>query len=263
MRRIKNTGLILCGFVLGASLSPTVAQAAETLTATLSTHRIFVDGQETRMTAYSINGNNYVKLRDVGEAVGFEVYWDGENDCVQVVSGEPYTGVTPAKEAEAISSHVKQIKPSEEQTEHTLKQDIVDRANAIRTERGVAELTVDAQLMAAAQVRAEEMAATGVYSHTRPDGSGYATVTDCRYVGENIHRLEDWALADRDLAETVVWAWSVSEGHLKNMTNSRYGSVGIGLARGLDETGEGCWYCVQLLMDKERTIGWVDEPITK
>lgn len=29
------------------------------------------------MTAYLIGGSNYVKLRDIGEAVGFNVYWDG------------------------------------------------------------------------------------------------------------------------------------------------------------------------------------------
>lgn len=28
------------------------------------------------MEAYTINGNNYVKLRDIGEKVGFNVYWD-------------------------------------------------------------------------------------------------------------------------------------------------------------------------------------------
>ncbi len=60
MNRLKNTGLILCGLALGLSLSAPAAQAVESLKATLSTNRILVDGQEVRLTAYNINGNNYV-----------------------------------------------------------------------------------------------------------------------------------------------------------------------------------------------------------
>ena len=41
------------------------------------------------MGVYNIGGNNYVKLRDIGQAVGFNVYW---NDGVQIDSNAPYTG---------------------------------------------------------------------------------------------------------------------------------------------------------------------------
>ena len=58
------------------------------------------------------------------------------------------------------------------------KQDIIDRTNALRKENGVAALRVNDKLMQAAQVRADEMAASGVYSHTRPDGRKSNTVTD-------------------------------------------------------------------------------------
>ena len=51
-----------------------------------------------------------------------------------------------------------------------MKQDIVDRTNALRKENGIAALTANDKLMQAAQVRADEMAANTVYSHTRPDG---------------------------------------------------------------------------------------------
>ena len=97
MNRLKNTGLVLCGLALGLSLSAPAAQAVESLKATLSTNRILVDGQEVRLTAYNINGNNYVKLRDIGEQVGFNVYWDSDAKCVQVESSRPYTGAAPAK----------------------------------------------------------------------------------------------------------------------------------------------------------------------
>lgn len=78
-------GLTLCG--------PAAQAATAALTATLSSQPIYVDSRQVSMTAYQIGGNNYVKLRDVGEAVGFNVYWDGS--AVQVESDKPYTGAAP------------------------------------------------------------------------------------------------------------------------------------------------------------------------
>lgn len=166
MNRLKNTGLVLCGLVLGLSLSAPAAQAVESLKATLSTNRILVDGQEVHLTAYNINGNNYVKLRNIGEQVGFNVYWDSDAKCVQVESGKPYTG-----EASVTSAEAKPVEQPAQTDVATAKQDIIDRTNALRKENGVAVLRVNDKLMQAAQVRADEMAASGVYSHTRPDGA--------------------------------------------------------------------------------------------
>ena len=89
------TGFLTCLLLAGIS---TTAYAAGIM-AERSTHRIFVDGQEVQMEAYVVNGNNYVKLRDIGEQVGFNVYWDSANGCVQVESEKPYTGVAPQQTA--------------------------------------------------------------------------------------------------------------------------------------------------------------------
>ena len=86
-------GFLTCLLVVGVT---TTAYAAG-IVAERSTHRVFVDGREVQMEAYRIKGNNYVKLRDIGEQVGFNVYWDSVNGCVQVESGKPYTGEAPAK----------------------------------------------------------------------------------------------------------------------------------------------------------------------
>ena len=122
MNRLKNTGLVLCGLALGLSLSAPAAQAVESLKATLSTNRILVDGQEVRLTAYNISGSNYVRLRDIGEQVGFNVYWNADTKCVQIESDKPYTGEAPVKSAAT--------KPVEEPVQTDVaaaKQDIVDR----------------------------------------------------------------------------------------------------------------------------------------
>ena len=177
---------------------------------------------------------------------------------MQVESDKPYTGEAPVK-----STTTKSVEQPAQTDVAVAKQNIIDRTNALRKENGIAALTTSDELMQAAQVRADEMAASGAYSHTRPDGRKYVTVTDCQYVGENIHCLEEWALKEKSLPETVMWAWAASAGHLKNMTNSRYGSIGVGLAEGTDENGADCWYCVQLFMDAGCSISWVDRPAAR
>lgn len=103
MNRTKNIALLLTGAVLGASLaSPAANAATEFFQAQRTPHPIYVDGQQIQMETYAIDGNNYVKLRDIGAAVGFEVYWDGS--AARVVSGEPYTGQPPAPSAAATHS---------------------------------------------------------------------------------------------------------------------------------------------------------------
>ena len=82
-------GITLCG--------PAAQAATEALTATLSTQPIYVDGQRVELEAYAIHGNHFVKLRDIGEAVDFNVYWDGS--AVQIESDKPYTGEAPAEPA--------------------------------------------------------------------------------------------------------------------------------------------------------------------
>ena len=262
MNRMKNVGLILCGLVLGLALSSPAARAVESLKVTLSTNRILVDGKEVRLTAYNINGSNYVMLRDVGRAVGFNVYWDGDAKCVQVESGKPYTGIAPVKaETSGPASQPEATTPADDVD--AMKQDIVDRTNALRKENGVAALRVNDRLMQAAQVRADEMAAHTVYSHTRPNGGKFNTVADCPYMAENIHRIADWVLSDQTLAERAVADWSASTTHNKNMVNPKLSEIGVGLARGVNDTGDPCWYCVQLFLYDGYSITRVDTPANK
>lgn len=92
---MKRIGSFIAGLLVGTLFfGGTVAYAAGVM-AELSTNRFYVDGQEVKMTAYAINGNNYVMLRDIGKAVGFNVYWDSKNGCVQIESDKPYTGEAP------------------------------------------------------------------------------------------------------------------------------------------------------------------------
>ena len=237
---MKKSLYLIAGILIGITLFGGSSVLAAGITAERSTNRIYVDGQEVRLTAYNINGNNYVMLRDVGKTVGFEVYWDGDAKCVQVESKKPYTGEAPVTSAEA--------KPVEQPAQ-----------------TDVAALRVNDKLMQAAQVRADEMAASGIYSHTRPDGRKSNTVTDSKYTGENLHNISELYLEQqhKTLSEAVVELWSNSRAHADNMTSSRYGEIGVGLARGIDKDGFDCWYCVQVFLLDGCEVTWVDTPVMK
>ena len=254
----KQILTMFTGLFIGAIITGGASAYAAGILAERSSHRIFVDGQEVQMEAYGIAGHNYVKLRDIGKAVGFEVYWDGDAKCVQVESGKPYTGEAPAKAEDTKSTE----QPVQTDVANA-KQDIIDRTNALRRENGVSALAVNDKLMQAAQVRADEMAAHTVYSHTRPNGGKFNTVADCPYMAENIHRIADWVLSDQTLAERAVADWSASTTHNKNMVNPKLSEIGVGLARGVNDTGDPCWYCVQLFLYDGFSITRVDTPANK
>ena len=257
---MKKSLYLIAGILIGITLFGGSSVLAAGITAERSTNRIYVNGQEVHLTAYNINGNNYVMLRDVGKTVGFEVYWDGDAKCVQVESGKPYTGEAPAKAEDTKSTE----QPVQTDVANA-KQDIIDRTNALRRENGVSALTVNDKLMQAAQVRADEIAASGVYSHTRPDGRKSNTVTDSKNTGENLHNISELYLEQqhKTLSEAVVELWSNSKAHADNMTSSRYGEIGVGLARGIDKDGFDCWYCVQVFLLDGCEVTWVDTPVMK
>lgn len=93
---MKNQGFfagLLCGALL---FGGTTAYAAGVI-AERSAQPIC---KQVSMTAYSIDGNNYVKLREVGKAVGFNVYLD---NAVRIDSDAAYTGEAPAQTADTVS----------------------------------------------------------------------------------------------------------------------------------------------------------------
>ena len=87
---------------IGAALTGGSIAVAAGITAEPTWQPIFVDGQQVEMQAYNIAGHNYVKLRDMGKQVGFNVYWSAG---VQIDTGHPYTGIAPAASGIRVSSY--------------------------------------------------------------------------------------------------------------------------------------------------------------
>ena len=90
-------------------------------------------------------------------------------------------------------------------------------------------------------------------------------MTDCPYVTENIHRLnQEWLdTMDLELADAAVQDWAKSSGHLDHMVSGKVDAIGVGIAEGTDDQGQECWYCVQLFLWNGYSISWVDTPAAK
>lgn len=63
-------------------------------TATLTNSKIFVDGGEVSMTAYTIGGNIYFKLRDVMQIFDIHVGWDSATSTTTINTKESYALTT-------------------------------------------------------------------------------------------------------------------------------------------------------------------------
>lgn len=109
---------------------------------------------------------------------------------------------------------------------------VLDIVNRERAAAGVGPLTMDADLLDAAMLRAAE---TAVYwDHTRPTGETCFTVSD-KAAGENI-------AYGNPTAESVMDSWMHSDGHRANILNGSYTSIGVGCF----VTATGQLYWVQL-----------------
>ena len=62
-----------------------------TKTGTLNRSALLLDGLNVSATAYTIKGNNFFKLRDIGMLFDFEVDWDGARNAVIIDSTKSYT----------------------------------------------------------------------------------------------------------------------------------------------------------------------------
>ena len=58
---------------------------------TPTSSQILLNGSLVNFTAYTIDGNNYFKLRDIGEAFDFGVVWDGARNAILIDTNTGYT----------------------------------------------------------------------------------------------------------------------------------------------------------------------------
>ena len=222
MSRKKNILMASACIVLGMALAGPAAQAAEAfLKAYPSTHTMYLDGQQVELEAYTINGSNYVRLRDVGEAVGFNVYWDSAAGAVQIDSDAPYTGQPPAAETAASTDL------------DAVRQDIAALVNQVRREHGLPELAVDQRLMTAAQ---ELSGKKYTWHHNQEECEAVARAGYPYGFRSNLTVFTGAAASD--IAQQAVENWANSPGHLQTMLDAKADSLGVGVA-----VRDGVTYC--------------------
>ena len=226
----------------------------KTASAKLSQQPIYVNGKRVEITAYDIGGSNYMKLRDIGTAVGFGVTYDAGMDSVHIDPTTPYresikkqsyasdpeqtppqadfTGYATDEDAidaifkraaeETAKAQQNSMNQPDAQSEEDAVQTVFRLVNEAREAEGLAPLTLDDKLCEAAQIRAKEL--NELYSHTRPDGRDADSVLDDNNIswvsmGENI--------AGVNMTEDLMPGWMSSDGHRRNILNPKATEVGI------------------------------------
>ena len=95
MKAARN--IVKLVFVCAIVLCVLCASAfAADITANPNASAVYVNGEQVRLEAYTIEQNNYFKLRDLayvlsGTEAQFDVTWDQQKFAINLLSGEPYT----------------------------------------------------------------------------------------------------------------------------------------------------------------------------
>ena len=202
----RNITAMVTGMVIGAAL---VSEAAAGIVAEPTWQKIYVDGQQVSMTAYNIAGNNFVRLRDIGQQVGFNVYW---SDGVQIDTDAPYTGVAPVQEVNS------------QPTDMEIREEMIRCINEVRKKHGVPELTVNQSLMDAAQKCSARLY---TQHNNRAECETVAASGYPHGFGSNLTVFT--AAAPERISEKAVANWENSPGHLATMIDPNCDTVGVGV----------------------------------
>ncbi len=89
----------LIGFISGAVLCGSLAAVAVEYNIYPNPYKVVVDGKEVAIEGYNINDKSYFQLRDIGNAVGFQVGFDAANETV-LVSTDPNAVMPDTKPAD-------------------------------------------------------------------------------------------------------------------------------------------------------------------
>ena len=89
MKKFSLSSLV-AGIIIGAILFSGAYAIASGISAYTSTWKFFVDGNPRSIDAYSIQGSNYLKLRDVFEIADVGVWYDGSKGEVYIERDKGY-----------------------------------------------------------------------------------------------------------------------------------------------------------------------------
>jgi hypothetical protein len=88
--------------------------------ATPAPAKVYIDSKKANITAYTINSNNYFKLRDIGKELDFYVFYDWGLNCISIMTDLPYYEAPPTMITAPSPT------PSQPLKENTMKVNITD-----------------------------------------------------------------------------------------------------------------------------------------
>lgn len=186
--------------------------------AKVSNQRIAVDGIYVNMKAYQIDGNNYVKLRDVGLQVDFGVNYDAVNNRV-VISPKLFYGEEPEQTPTMV-------------TDEMLRQwedEMLDLINKERVARGLETVVSNEKLKEVARVRAEEI--TIQFSHDRPSGTKYDLLDEVGIPAKNYKTENIIQGTVSSTPNSLMNTFMASQGHCAWILSDEVNAVGIALTQ--------------------------------
>lgn len=129
---------------------------------------------------------------------------------------------------------------------HIFKEEIHELTNEERSQRHGSTLDLNAQLTRAAQMKADNMASNGYFSHTDPRGRKFTywlknTGYDYSYAAENL-------AVNFINSDSIVKAWMNSSSHKKSLLSEKYSEFGLGVAAG-QYKGQKAFYVVLMLAE--------------
>lgn len=136
---------------------------------------------------------------------------------------------------------------------------LLDATNQKRSDNHRDALTLNSKLNAAAQAKANDMAARNYWAHTTPDGrEPWVFVQDAGYdyqkAGENL------AYGFNSSQDTIV-GWMNSSSHRQNMLDGNYSEVGFGFANARDYNSAGPETIVVAMYGMPASAGTAPSPV--
>lgn len=190
--------------------------------------------------SFQVNGdgawvvNGVVQTQAAGDektlSIPDNVTVDENGTTVRYINGIPYyTYAKEEKREEVVTDSVLNI----EYDDSAIAYRIVELTNVERRRVGEKELAINDELMENAKLRAEEC--NEKFGHIRPGGSSYKTAITVEYdlSSENCQlggMIPGVAIDDIDAyAQSAVSGWMESLGHRKNILNSNWDEIGVGV----------------------------------
>lgn len=191
----------------GEDQTITIRANGKIIVLTIGGENAFVDGVSKPLAkpAMLMDGRTLIPIRFVAEELNYVVDWDDGAKTVYIRS--------ESKQTDFIER-------------------VLELVNEERAKEGAKPLALDKDLCAVAAMHSEDMVARDFFDHINPDGASpgdriKAYGISYRAAAENI-------AAGQTTPEQVMDSWMNSPGHRKNILNTAYGKIGIGIAMGGD-----------------------------